>query len=261
MTRISANFTGFLFCVALLIPLNLQAAPKKLSVDDCIKCHELQPAEIDAAGAAHKKAVNCLDCHPGHRPASANNIPECVQCHEGTEHYALANCLNCHNPHQPLNIVLAGELKAECLTCHTEQNTQLTTHPSMHSEVSCNFCHADRHGFIPACTDCHDPHSADMAAKDCSACHQAHQPTVLEYSDATPNILCAACHDEAYGQLAATGTKHRDIGCVECHAGRHKTVPQCADCHGIPHAAGIHAKFPQCGACHNTAHDLDNLSR
>jgi hypothetical protein len=247
------------FSICLLVSSSA-AAESSLSIKDCSKCHEAQPREINTAGAAHESQINCLDCHVGHRPVSANNIPACSQCHEGTDHYALANCMSCHNPHQPLNVVLAGELKAECLTCHTEQNAQLVANPSMHTEVSCNFCHADKHGAIPVCTECHEPHSAEMVQTDCATCHAAHQPMVLEYPGTTPNLLCAACHDTAYDQLLATQTKHRSVGCVECHADKHQTVPLCSDCHGTPHAAGIHAKFPQCGSCHNTAHDLDNLS-
>jgi len=262
MNRYQTNqllFPALLFCMTLFLATPLLAAPN-LSTDDCIKCHELQPKEIEAAGAAHESQINCLDCHAGHRPVSSNNIPACAQCHEGSDHYALDNCMGCHNPHQPLNVVLDGELKAECLTCHTEQNAQLVANPSMHTEVSCNFCHADTHGNIPDCTECHEPHSTEMVQNDCATCHEAHQPMVLEYPETTKNLLCAACHDTAYEELLASTTKHRDVGCVECHANKHQTVPQCSDCHGTPHAAGIHAKFPQCGSCHNTAHDLDNLS-
>jgi len=253
------TFSTLFFSALLFVSSSAIAAPD-LSIDDCGKCHEVQPREINTAGAAHESQINCLDCHMGHRPVSQNNIPACVQCHEGTDHYSLENCMSCHNPHQPLNVVLEGELKAECLSCHTEQNAQLVTNPSMHTEVSCNFCHADTHGNIPDCTECHEPHSTEMVQSDCATCHAAHQPTVLEYPETTQNLLCAACHDTAYDQLLASTTKHRSVGCVECHADKHKTVPQCSDCHGTPHAAGIHAKFPECGSCHNTAHDLDNLS-
>ncbi|PLX98388.1 MAG: cytochrome C [Desulfuromonas sp.] len=246
-----------LLCSLVLFATSALAA--KLSVDDCSKCHSQEPQQIADAGAAHKKEINCIDCHNGHRPVSQNNVPACAQCHEGSDHYTLANCLACHNPHQPLNVVLDGELKAECLTCHTEQNAQLVAAPSAHTEVSCNFCHADTHGNIPACTECHDVHSSDMTQNDCATCHAAHAPTLLEYPDTTQNIMCAACHDMAFSQLQASQTKHHDVACVMCHADKHKVVPQCSDCHGMPHAAGIHAKFPQCGECHNTAHDLNNL--
>lgn len=248
-----------LFCSIFFLIGSSASAKSNLSIKDCSKCHEIEPREINAAGAAHESQINCLDCHTGHRPMNANNIPACSQCHEGTDHYSLDNCMSCHNPHQPLNVVLEGELKAECLTCHTEQNAQLIANPSMHSEESCNFCHADKHGTIPDCTECHEPHSAEMVQNDCAACHEAHQPTVLQYANTTPNLLCASCHDTAYNELSASQTKHHDVACVECHADKHMTVPLCSDCHGTPHAAGIHAKFPQCGDCHNTAHDLDNL--
>ena len=235
-------------------------AKSGLSIKDCSKCHEAQPREIETAGEAHESEINCLDCHLEHRPASQNNIPACSQCHEGSEHYSLDNCVSCHNPHQPLKIVLEGDLKAECLTCHTEQNAQLVANPSMHSEVSCTFCHADTHGNIPACAECHDPHSDEMVQTDCVICHAAHQPMVLEYPETTANLLCASCHDDAYSLLLATKTKHKTVSCVKCHANKHQTVPQCSDCHGKPHAAGMHSKFPECGSCHSTAHDLDNLS-
>lgn len=249
----------FVLLASLLLWSGFACAATELTIEDCGKCHELQPQEIRTAGAAHEAEINCLDCHTGHRPASPNNIPECGLCHQGSDHYALDNCVGCHNPHKPLNVVLEGELKAECLSCHVEQNAQLEANPSMHTEFACNFCHADRHGNIPTCLQCHAPHSEEMGAADCATCHQAHQPLVLEYPATTQNTLCASCHSTAYNQLLASQTKHRDIACVECHADKHKTVPQCSSCHGKPHAAGIHAKFPQCGSCHNTAHDLNNL--
>ena len=249
-----------LLLFALLCLPALAWSATELTIDDCAKCHQSQPQEIAEAGAAHKEAINCMDCHTGHRPASANNIPACSQCHMGSEHYELPNCMSCHNPHKPLQVALKGDIKAACLTCHTDQNAQLEANPSMHSEVSCTFCHADQHGAVPACTECHAPHSESMVQNDCAVCHAAHEPTVLRYPDTTQNQLCAACHGTAYDHLLATETKHRNLGCVECHMDQHGAVPLCNDCHGQPHAAGIHAKFPQCGDCHNTAHDLDNLT-
>ncbi len=258
-STIKSVLTLLLFCFVALYATSLIAA-QTLSKDDCVKCHETQPAQIKTAGAAHESKINCIDCHSSHKPVSSNNIPTCAQCHDGTDHYTLDNCMSCHNPHQPLVVSLKGELKAECLTCHTSQNEQLLANPSMHTEVSCNFCHADTHGNIPECAKCHEPHSEEMVQGDCSTCHEVHQPTVLEYPATTKNVLCAACHDTAFDELQSSTTKHHEIGCVECHATKHMTVPQCADCHNTPHPAGIHAKFPQCGTCHNTAHDLNNLT-
>ncbi len=233
------------------------AAGADLANTDCVKCHDREPADIEALGAKHKTAVSCQDCHVGHAPKVANNIPQCSMCHEGEAHFELDGCTGCHNPHKPLEVVLKGELKAPCLTCHDSQNAQLEANPSKHTALACNFCHADRHGVIPPCVTCHEPHSAEMTQADCATCHQAHMPAVVTYGPETPNIKCAACHETAYNLLVATPFKHKDVACVECHADKHKTVPQCTDCHGVPHAEGIHRKFPTCGACHSIAHDLN----
>jgi predicted CXXCH cytochrome family protein len=229
-----------------------------LTAADCAKCHQRQPAEIEAKGAAHKTQIDCQACHQGHRPAVANNIPVCSMCHSGSKHYELQGCSSCHNPHQPLDVVLKGDITEPCLTCHADQGQELASFPSKHAKVSCTFCHAERHGVVPECVQCHQPHSAQMTQADCRLCHQAHQPTTLTYGAQTASILCAACHTVAFDQLSATKSKHHDVACVTCHQQKHKTVPQCADCHGLPHAEGMHQKFPRCGDCHNIAHDLNN---
>ena len=235
-----------------------EATKPVLSVDDCAKCHELQPMEIAAKGAAHKTQINCRDCHQGHRPAVANNIPQCSMCHAGEKHFELEGCTSCHNPHQPLEITLKGELKAPCLTCHAGVGEELDSHPSKHTQLACNFCHADKHGAIPECIQCHEPHSAQVTQADCKACHQPHQPLTLAYGPQTASGLCASCHDGVFNTLAASKAKHREVACVTCHQGKHKTIPQCTDCHGLPHPETMHKMFPQCAACHNIAHDLNN---
>jgi len=234
------------------------AAGVALTVDDCAKCHDKEPQEIATKGAKHKTEISCISCHEGHRPRVANNIPECSNCHSGEPHFEVAACKSCHNPHSPLDITLKGEQKAVCLTCHGEEGQQLKANPSKHTEFACNFCHADKHGVIPQCVDCHEPHSTKMGQNDCNTCHQAHQPLLLTYGKDVPSVHCAACHNTAYEQLMASGTKHHELNCVFCHADKHKVVPACSDCHGLPHAEGMHKKFPKCGECHSTAHDLNN---
>ncbi|MFO7983652.1 MAG: hypothetical protein R6V08_09395 [Desulfuromonadales bacterium] len=234
------------------------AQETELSIDDCGKCHTEEPREIAARGAAHESAVDCLACHESHRPMAANNIPACGDCHAGDSHYELDECLSCHNPHAPLDVVLEGEHKEVCLSCHATPGEELAANPSMHSEMACNFCHADQHGMIPECVECHAPHSSDMVQEDCSTCHQAHEPTVLAYDSAVPSQQCGACHSTALDELSANKSKHRDMSCVSCHADRHGTVPACNECHGQPHAESMHQKFPECGQCHNTAHNLNN---
>jgi predicted CXXCH cytochrome family protein len=240
------------------VPARSADAPPTLTSADCVKCHQKETAAIAANGKAHKTELTCQSCHESHRPMSANNIPACSNCHSGEAHFEVKGCTKCHNPHSPLDITLQGELKDICLTCHGAEGKELKENPSKHTEFACNFCHADKHGVIPACTDCHESHSDQITQSDCKSCHQAHKPLALTYGDNVPSNQCAACHDRAFAQLTASKSKHHDKACVFCHAGKHKVVPQCSDCHGMPHAPGMHQRFPKCGQCHNTAHDLNN---
>ena len=235
------------------------AEPAVLTVDDCGKCHSEQPAQIAANGASHQTEIDCQACHEGHRPSVENNIPNCSDCHEGSSHYEVeVACLSCHNPHQPLNVTLEGEHKTVCVSCHAGPNKQMVASPSKHATFACNFCHADDHGNIPDCVDCHEPHSESMTQANCATCHQAHKPLELTYPASTGSQLCASCHDSVFATLAASPAKHSQIACATCHSTQHKTVPQCNDCHGLPHAETMHERFPKCGECHNVAHDLNN---
>jgi predicted CXXCH cytochrome family protein len=249
---------AFLLATAMAAPAE-EAAKAVLTAADCVKCHQKEPQQIAANGAAHKTEIDCQACHTGHRPAVANNIPECSNCHSGTAHFQVKDCKSCHNPHSPLDITLKGEHKEVCLTCHADQGKELVASPSKHAKLACNFCHADKHGNVPDCTKCHKPHSDKITQADCKSCHQAHMPLALTYGDKVPSNQCAACHGQAFNLLQASPTKHREVACVTCHANKHKTVPQCNDCHGLPHAEGIHKRFPKCGECHNIAHDLNNF--
>jgi hypothetical protein len=228
---------------------------------DCVKCHAKPPADIAAAGGAHKTSVSCVDCHIGHPPAVKHPIPKCSMCHSDKPHYKLAACLSCHkNPHKPKEISFGRNVTEPCLSCHSSQIKQLKENRSKHSALNCSFCH-DVHGKIPQCTQCHKPHSSDMTAADCKSCHKAHMPTVVTYDKTLPNKNCAGCHKNAMSLLSASNSKHGKLLCVTCHQNKHKMVPKCQDCHGTPHPAGLLAKFPKCQECHNIAHDLNNWTK
>lgn len=241
-------------------PVKPAAAKAALGNDDCAKCHTAQPADIASAGGKHKSEIGCTDCHTGHRPSSAKNIPECGNCHSGKAHYQTAGCLNCHkNPHTPLTITFTGSLTDPCLSCHTPQITQLRENKSKHTLLACTICHRV-HRQIPQCVQCHKPHSTEMTAADCKQCHKPHMPAVVTYAATTPNKACGACHQKALTLLTASKAKHAKLACAFCHKDKHKTVPKCQDCHGTPHPAGMMAKFSKCGECHGIAHDINNFS-
>lgn len=248
--------------LSLISPVLVSAqAPAKgtptLSNDECIKCHAGPPADIAANGGKHRN-VSCQDCHPGHRPASKNNIPECSQCHMGKPHFELKGCLGCHkNPHTPLKISFGSNVTEPCLTCHTQQMAQLRENKSKHTALACSTCHSV-HRKIPECLQCHKPHAADMVNADCKGCHKPHMPKVVTYAADMPSKNCGACHKKALDMLSSSPAKHKTFTCAFCHQARHKMIPKCADCHGVPHPAAIMAKFPKCGDCHNIAHDLNH---
>lgn len=253
MASVLALVSGF----AGAVPVRAAVA---LKAEDCAKCHQQQPKDIEAAGGAHKTDIGCQDCHTGHRPTSKNNIPQCSACHEGEEHYKLPNCLGCHrNPHTPKNITFDKKQTATCLTCHKEQVAQLKQFPSKHTQQACSFCH-DLHGKKPACTQCHKPHAPTMTAAECSSCHKAHQPMNVVYPATVSNAQCGACHKTQTSLVAATATRHAKVSCVQCHKDKHRMVPDCGQCHQVKHPAGILKKFPKCLTCHNHPHDLNNFA-
>jgi len=233
------------------------ASTSELADTDCAKCHAKPPADLAANGGKHK-GVGCTGCHVGHPPAVKDNIPKCSQCHGGKPHFELKGCLGCHkNPHTPLKISFGANVTEPCLTCHTDQIKQLREHKSKHSALGCSTCH-NVHGKIPECLQCHKPHSAEMTAAECKKCHKPHMPTVVTYASDVPSKDCAACHKLVYETLTNSNAKHKTFACAFCHQTKHKMMPKCTDCHGVPHPAGIMAKFPKCGECHNIAHDLNH---
>lgn len=248
-----------LACAGLSFAADAPAAAT-LGNADCVKCHAKPVAAVEAKGGAHK-SVGCQGCHTTNHPPAVKKealIPACTKCHMGKPHYKLANCGSCHqNPHQPKNISFAKNVTDACVTCHSQQIVKLKESPSKHTALACSFCH-DTHGKIPACTQCHKSHGPDIAPADCKKCHQAHAPKAVTYEGDLASKYCAACHGNAMKLLAASKAKHSSIQCVTCHQKKHKMVPKCQDCHGVPHPAGMLAKFAKCGDCHATAHDLNN---
>jgi hypothetical protein len=254
--KMGVAFVLFLFMAVPVCQGTAQTNPA-LTNEDCVKCHAAPSADLAASGRKHKD-VGCEGCHIGHPPAVKKPIPQCSDCHMGKAHYELKGCLSCHkNPHTPMNISFSGNVTDACLTCHTPQIEQLRNNKSKHTSLDCSTCH-DVHRKIPQCTQCHEPHSAEMTAADCKKCHKPHMPTVVTYDADIPSRDCGACHNQVVILLAASNAKHRTLECAFCHQQKHKMVPNCQDCHGSPHPAGMMARFPKCGACHNIAHDLNH---
>ncbi len=77
---------------------------------------------------------------------------------------------------------------------------------------------------------------------------------------ALANEDCVKCHAAPPADLAASGGKHKDVGCTGCHVGHPPTVkkpiPQCSDCH----MGKAHYELKGCLNCHKNPHTPLNIS-
>lgn len=237
-----------------------------LSTTECGRCHYTIFQDIKKAGGDHQ--IDCVQCHEEYHvynPRKDNYeeiMPKCISCHQSAsggpfhgDQQGLTACLSCHaDPHKPLMIPM-GELYGYCGACHSEQDMEVKNYPSMHTEVACSDCHAEKHGYIPGCGMCHESHSpaVEMTSEECMSCHPVHKPTQIAYGPETKSLICAGCHGDVYQMLQDKVTGHTSVACAQCHP-RHADALACSDCHGQPHPASMNAT--NCGECHGHAHDL-----
>ncbi|MBU1001573.1 MAG: cytochrome C [Proteobacteria bacterium] len=246
---------------------NTGVAP--LKTEQCGQCHFPVYDAIREDGGKHQ--LDCVKCHETYHvysPRKQNYLeimPKCDTCHVGTDGGAfhgadesLKDCLNCHaDAHRPL-LMDMDKLSPDCGTCHKSVAGELKMNPSAHSsDVGCDDCHADNHGKIPECADCHESHSpgVEMASADCMSCHPVHKPTVVSYADETSSAICAGCHADVQHDLNKVVTKHTNVPCSGCHLD-HKSIEPCSKCHGEPHSKTMMHDTAKCGDCHGTAHEL-----
>ncbi len=247
---------GFSFFGIVEYVYGAESSDAVLTTKDCAKCHKKEFAAIRDNGVKHRSEVTCLDCHIDHPLLGEQIIPKCSQCHSGKKHYELTGCLSCHSdPHQPMEIIIKGEVTEPCLSCHPKQGEELKDYASFHSELSCNYCH-DKHGYIPECFKCHEPHLEGQTLSECLGCHPAHLPLHIQYPLQTPSSHCAPCHEKQSVLMKETYTKHRVFTCAFCHRGIHTIIPECFHCHGEPHSPSIHRTMPDCITCHLDPHNL-----
>jgi len=138
----------------------------------CKTCHPEIIEEIDTHKTKHT-GFSCSYCHEEHRKR-----PNCLDCHDThRDGQTFENCVTCHQAHQPLTLAYSSKVvNVDCGACHPDIRTELESGSTKHATLQCVFCHADKHGNVPACTDCHDaPHSKQLLSKfaSCLECHQS----------------------------------------------------------------------------------------
>ena len=231
-----------------------------LKPEDCGRCHTRIYNLLKSGGGKHR--INCRRCHvqfhtyrPGKTPYK-DVLPHCDQCHQLPHGPELTQCLTCHQqPHTPLKIPAGRKLDQGCHICHRDEDKEMKTYITQHTDLYCSTCHHTRHGYIPQCLECHQRHSDNvpiMAA--CLTCHSPHKALQVTYPADIPKEACGVCHRSEYEMLKQSHTKHSAQLCTKCHPDKHRTIMRCPQCHGKPHSDSILNKFMLCGQCHGPAH-------
>jgi hypothetical protein len=236
-----------------------------LTPEQCGQCHPQVYYLIKAEGGKHR--IDCRQCHVKfhvYRPGVVQYkdiLPKCGSCHEQVHGPDLAQCSECHTePHAPLKIPAERALEQGCYICHPEEDREMKTYVTQHTELYCSSCHHTRHGYVPQCLECHQPHTEEMTQTDCLMCHPPHKALEVVYPEDISQETCASCHRNAYEILKKSGTKHTALTCAKCHP-EHRAILRCQECHPQPHSVAMLQRFPVCGQCHGTAHDLIQTGR
>lgn len=151
-------------------PLVSLRDPLKPARKECLSCHGEVGERMAAAPSRHAELF-CNRCHSQHK-----EIPTCLDCHCAHQQNQVAvDCLKCHSAHQPLQIIPTGYVPAKfCRPCHGSQTMDLAASKSLHSGISCVYCHKGVHPSVAKCQDCHGlPHSQDIHKqyRSCLECH------------------------------------------------------------------------------------------
>lgn len=142
---------------------------------DCVSCHVKQLDEVKKYPSAHAK-MPCTDCHN----SSHGEVAPCNQCHQiiHTRYINDARCVACHQPHSPLRINYSARSASNniCKGCHQDVGKKLSRGGKGHAFIQCATCHANKHGKIPECWDCHKygTHSKEKFknGEKCGGCHK-----------------------------------------------------------------------------------------
>ena len=230
-----------------------------LKTYQCGRCHYRFYNLLRNHGGKHR--IECQQCHekfhiyrPG-RIEYEDILPKCETCHGQVHGSGLSRCAGCHDAHAPLNITASRTLEQGCQVCHPEVDKEMKTYVTQHTELYCFTCHHTRHGHIPECMECHQPHTRRMTEAECLMCHPPHKALQVGYADDIPQEACSGCHQHAYDMLRENSTKHSALSCAKCHP-EHRAVMQCRECHPAAHSADLLQRFPACGRCHGVAHSL-----
>jgi hypothetical protein len=244
------------------LPPQYAGETELIKPEECGKCHSRFYNLIKTEGGKHR--IACTKCHVKfhiYRPGKVDYqdiLPKCSACHKLVHGEDLAQCSECHtDAHAPMKIPAERALAESCYICHPDEDKEMKTYITQHTELYCSACHHTRHGYVPECLECHRPHSEGMTQAECLACHPPHKVLQVAYPEDIPQQACAGCHQDAYNKLNQTRTKHSSLPCAKCHP-THGAIITCRECHSEVHAErpDMLEKFRSCGRCHGAAHSV-----
>jgi predicted CXXCH cytochrome family protein len=249
----------------------------------CAECHGthtiLPPADPRSNTYKMKIPFLCGQCHREGAPvARVYQIPEkdiLTNYSESIHGEALfkkglivtATCNDCHGnhailPHTSMDSTISIRHVAQtCTRCHARIE-------EVHVKVIKGSLWEEKPGAIPACTDCHRPHTIrkgnlvqGTADRECLRCHEKADIHKVQDGQTVPLTVVK---DEIQESV------HRDIACVKCHSDvdprRHRPCEtagrvDCSSCHAqvaeeyfeSDHGQGYVQKTPKspyCTDCH-----------
>ncbi len=258
-----------------------RGAPYAPTCSECHGVHDiLPPSEVNSRTYKMNIPVLCGKCHREGAPvARVYNIPEkdilsnySQSIHgEGLFKQGLivtATCNNCHGNHKILphtnsqSTISARNIANTCTQCHARIE-------EVHLKVIRGELWEQEPGAIPACTDCHQPHTVKKenlvlrtSDRECLECHK--KPDIHKVVNGKEvsmtvnkeniqnsvhrNIACVKCHSDVTPQHERPCDTAGRVDCSACHAqiaedyfqsdhGRayfekDPKSPYCTDCHG-----------------------------
>ena len=155
------------------MPLASLIAAAELA-EQCVSCHQQAAADLLLEDNSHG-GQECSDCHQSEKHGER---PQCNSCHDDShaEYVDNSGCVTCHPYHQPNKIAYGTEIPSEiCAGCHSDQQQELLESEKKHKLLACVICHAEEHGNVTGCSDCHGngPHNPELL-KNFTSCNDCH---------------------------------------------------------------------------------------
>lgn len=249
-----SGFAGFLIVGFVGMSLSL------LSSCSSVTRTVVEPLSIEGAHFAGNQT--CPDCHQAITQKFHANPHSRVSVAQGESTPAATSCESCHGPaskHVQTGgqgrdkfIINPGKAAEACFRCHLSTHAEFRLphhHPVVEGQMNC--------------TQCHDPHGADMMKpsgglalaqvnESCATCHRDQaRPFVFQHEAMREG--CIVCHNP-HGTVHDKLLVQRDANlCLKCHS-QSQGVAGSLFIGKIDHAAFVRQGTCWSAGCHSAVH-------